>query len=62
MEKKYAKHGNIVLSPLKSNSNVNELFGMFNDGKLSSEDFIKEKAHEKEIVQIKRRQLVSRWA
>ena len=40
--------GNIVLSPLKNNPNANELFGMFNDGKLSSEDFIKEKALEKE--------------
>jgi len=28
--------------------NVNELFGMFNDGRLSSEDFIKEKILEKE--------------
>jgi len=41
--------GNIILSPLKINPNVNELFGMFNDGKLSSEDFIKEKALEKEM-------------
>jgi len=42
------KDGNIILSPLKNNPNVNELFGMFNDGRLSSEDFIKEKALEKE--------------
>jgi len=41
--------GNIVLSPLKNNPNVNELFGMFSDGKLSSWDFIKEKALEKEM-------------
>jgi len=41
--------GNIILSPLKINPNVNELFGMFNDGKLSSEDFIKEKALEKDM-------------
>jgi hypothetical protein len=48
----FEKDGNIVLSPLspqKINPNVNELFGMFNDGKLSSEDFIKEKALEKEM-------------
>jgi len=33
----------------KNNPNVNELFGMFNDGKLSSENFINEKALEKEM-------------
>jgi hypothetical protein len=43
------ENGNIILSPLKINPNVNELFGMFNDGKLSSEDFIKEKILEKEM-------------
>ena len=41
--------GNIVLSPLKINPDVNELFGMFSDGKLSSVDFISEKAIEKEM-------------
>ena len=45
----FKKNRNIVLSPLKNNPNVNELFGMFNDGKLSSKDFIKEKALEKEM-------------
>jgi hypothetical protein len=43
----FEEDGNIILSPLKINPNVNELFGMFNDGKLSSEDFIKEKIIEK---------------
>jgi len=43
----FEEDGKIVLSPLKINPNVNELFGMFNDGKLSSEDFIKEKELEK---------------
>ncbi|GBU23263.1 hypothetical protein R80B4_03180 [Fibrobacteres bacterium R8-0-B4] len=32
--------------PQKNVPNVNELFGMFNDGRLSSDDFIKEKAIE----------------
>jgi len=32
----------------KNKPNVNELFGIFNDGRLSSEDFIKEKTIEKE--------------
>jgi hypothetical protein len=41
--------GNIVLSPLENKPNVNELFGMFSDGRLSSDDFIKEKAFEKEM-------------
>jgi hypothetical protein len=41
--------GKIILSPLKNAPNVNELFGMFNDGKLSSEDFIKDKIIEKEM-------------
>jgi hypothetical protein len=45
----FEEDGNIVLSPLKVNPNVNELFGMFNDGKLSSKDFIKEKRIEKEM-------------
>lgn len=45
----FEENGNIVLSPLKIHPNVNDLFGMFNDGKLSSIDFIKEKTFEKEI-------------
>jgi hypothetical protein len=45
----FEENGNIVLSPLKNKPNINELFGMFNDGKLSSYDFIKQKAIEKEM-------------
>jgi len=44
----FEENGNIVLSPVKNKPNVNELFGMFNDGKLSSYDFIKQKDIEKE--------------
>jgi len=43
------ENGNIVLSPDKNKPNANELFGMFNDGKLSSFDFIKQKVIEKEM-------------
>ena len=45
----FEENGNIVLSPIKNKPNVNELFGMFNDGKMSSSDFIKQKAIEKEM-------------
>ena len=45
----FEENGNIVLSPVKNKPNVNELFGMFSDGKLSSYDFIKQKAIEKEL-------------
>ena len=45
----FEENGNIVLSPLKNNLNANELFGMFNDGKLSSNDFIKQKTIEREM-------------
>lgn len=45
----FEENGNIVLSPMKIKPNVSELFGMFSDGKLSSIDFINEKALEKEM-------------
>jgi hypothetical protein len=38
------ENGSVVLSPVKIEPNVDELFGMFSDGKLSSTDFIKQKA------------------
>ena len=38
---------NVVLSPVKNDFNVNDMFGKYN--KLSSEDFIKQKAVEKEF-------------
>ena len=43
------ENGNVVLSPVESKPNIDELFGMFSDGKLSSEDFIKQKTFEKEM-------------
>ena len=45
----FEENGNIVLSPLKVKPNAHELFGMLSDGKLSSEDFIRDKALEKEL-------------
>jgi len=45
----FEENGNIVLSPFNKRPNINELFGMFNDGKLSSDDFIKQKSIEMEI-------------
>jgi hypothetical protein len=45
----FEENGNIVLSPVKNRLNAKELFGMFDDGKLSSFDFIKQKALEKEM-------------
>ncbi|MCL2184816.1 MAG: hypothetical protein FWB86_03035 [Treponema sp.] len=45
----FEENGNIILSPFYTRPNINELFGMFNDGKLSSEDFIKQKSIEMEI-------------
>jgi hypothetical protein len=45
----FEENGNIILAPVKSKPNANDLFGMFNDGKLSSDDFIKQKAIEKEL-------------
>jgi len=44
----FKENGNVVLSPIKNELNVNELFGMFSDGKLSSNDFIKQKIIEKD--------------
>jgi len=45
----HEENGNIVLSPIKNNPNVNELFGMFSDGKLSIDGYLKEKQLEKEL-------------
>ena len=45
----FEENGNIVLSPFKNKLDVDELFGMFSDGKLSSEGFIKQKTFEKEM-------------
>ena len=43
----FEENGNIVLSPITNKASVDELFGKYN--KLSSEDFIKQKAIEKEL-------------
>ena len=45
----FEENGNLVLSPLKNKPNINELFGIFNDGKLSSSDFIRQKSIEKDM-------------
>ena len=45
----FEENGNVVLSPIKNKPNVDELYGMFNEGKLSSKDFIRQKAIEKEM-------------
>ncbi|MDR1291374.1 MAG: hypothetical protein LBK06_09235 [Planctomycetaceae bacterium] len=45
----FEEDGNIILVPVERKPDVNDLFGMFNDGKLSSEDFIKQKTIEKEL-------------
>ena len=47
--KVFEENGNIILSPIKNRPNINELFGMFNDGKLSSRGFIKQKVIEMEL-------------
>ena len=41
----FEENGNVVLSPLNKKPNIDELFGIFNDGKLSSNGFIKQKSH-----------------
>ncbi len=44
------ENGSIVLSPVSETYSVLERsFGMFSDGKLSSEKFIKEKQNEKDL-------------
>ncbi|MDR1149143.1 MAG: hypothetical protein LBK66_10985 [Spirochaetaceae bacterium] len=47
--KMFEENGNIILAPVERKPDVNDLFGMFNDGKLSSENFIKQKGLEKEM-------------
>jgi hypothetical protein len=45
----FEENDNIILSPVKEKPNLDELFGMFSDGKLSAEEFIRQKAIEKEM-------------
>jgi len=42
----FKENENVVLSPIRTRPNINELFGILNDGKLSSNDFIKQKSIE----------------
>ncbi|MHC6201728.1 hypothetical protein ACYULU_00865 [Breznakiellaceae bacterium SP9] len=51
------ENGSIVLSPIRKKPNIDELFGMFSDGKLSSEEFIKQKAIELEKYTIKQQNI-----
>jgi hypothetical protein len=43
------ENGNLILSPVTGKPEARELFGMFNDGKLSSDDFLKQRAIEEGI-------------
>ena len=45
----FEENGNIIFSPIDNKPNLDELVGMFSDGKLSSENFIKQKLIEKEL-------------
>ena len=45
----FENNGNVILSPLNNRPDVSELFGKYNDGRLSSDDFIKQKLIEKEM-------------
>jgi len=45
----FEEDGNIVLSPLEDDPDLDGLFGILSDGKLSSDDFIKDKAMEMEM-------------
>jgi len=46
----HEENGLIILTPvIEKKQNFDVLFGMFSDGKLSSEDYMKEKQFEKEL-------------
>ncbi|MDR0566001.1 MAG: hypothetical protein LBG47_03040 [Prevotellaceae bacterium] len=45
----FEENGNVIFSPIDNKPNLDELVGMFSDGKLSSENFIKQKLIEKEL-------------
>ncbi|MDR0635446.1 MAG: hypothetical protein LBF87_00010 [Treponema sp.] len=49
ISKIFEENGNVVFSPITNKPNLDELVGMFSDGKLSSENFIKQKLVEKEL-------------
>jgi len=46
----HEENGSIVLTPIvEKKQNFDVLFGMFSDGKISTEDYMKEKQIEKEL-------------
>jgi hypothetical protein len=45
----FEENGNVILSPVKE-PDVRELFGMFNDGRLSSDDFLRRRAIEERDI------------
>jgi hypothetical protein len=46
----FEENGNIILSPIiEKYSIIEQAFGMFSDGKLSSEEFMREKEIEREL-------------
>ena len=46
----HEENGSMVLTPIvEKKQNFDVLFGMFSDGKLSSEEYMKEKQKEKEL-------------
>ena len=48
--KVYEENGSITLTPLyDKKTSFNHLIGMFSDGKISIDDFLKEKQYEKEL-------------
>jgi len=46
----HEENGSIILTPIvEKRQNFDVLFGMFSDGKISTEEYIKEKQFEKEL-------------
>ena len=46
----HEENGSIILTPfIEKKQNFDALFGMFSDGKISTEEFMKEKQIEKEL-------------
>jgi virulence-associated protein VagC len=46
----HEENGSIILTPVfEKKQNFDVLFGMFSDGKISSEEYMKEKQFEKEL-------------
>jgi len=46
----HEENGSLILTPvIEKKQNFNALFGMFSDGKISTEEYMKEKQIEKEL-------------